>query len=116
MKHVDFVSAWNEGKILIDVDRSKALQISNSKLLPKRYQVAHRFWCWVCILTIPAAIAVGVLFKWWVGLIIIVFVTPTIASATKKSAMQFMIDYAIEKPDFFQFAVTEGVIMIRQNL
>jgi hypothetical protein len=34
MEHSDFVEAWNEGKLEIDVDRSKALQITNSKMLP----------------------------------------------------------------------------------
>lgn len=115
MEHADFVRAWNEGKLLVDVDRSKALQIANSKLLPKRNQIAHILWSWLWIITIPIAITVGVLYKWWVGLIILAFVTPTISSATKKTAMQFMIDHAIENPEFFMFAVTEGVIRIRQK-
>lgn len=113
MEHADFVRAWNEGKLSIDVHRSKALQIANSKLLPKRYRVAHIFWSWVWILTIPVAIALWLHYKWWVGLLILA-ITPVISRATKKSAAQFIIDYALENPEFFHFAATDGVIKIRQ--
>lgn len=115
MKHSEFVQAWRAGKLEVDVDRSKALQVANSRMLPKRYQVAHIFWSWVWILSIPAAIAVMLLYKWWVGLLILIVVTPLISKSTKKSAMQFMIDYSLESTEFYQFALTEGVIRVRQK-
>jgi len=115
MEHSEFVVAWKQNKLEIDVDRSKALQIANSKMLPKRYQVAHIFWSWVWILSIPAAIVVMFLYKWWVGLLILVLVAPLISKSTKKSAMQFMIDYSLESPEFYQFALAEDVIRIRQK-
>ncbi|MGE3153690.1 MAG: hypothetical protein AB7G48_13260 [Nitrospiraceae bacterium] len=91
MEHSEFVRSWNEGKLEVDVDRSKALQIANSKMLPKRYQAAHMFWSWVWILSIPAAFAVMYFYTWWAGLLLLVFLTPALSSSTKKSAMQFMI-------------------------
>lgn len=115
MEHSEFVVAWNQRKLEVDVDRSKALQIANSKMLPKRYRAAHIFWSWVWILSIPAAIAVMFLYKWWVGVLILIVVTPLISKSTKKSAMQFMIDYALENAEFYQFALAEGVIRIRQK-
>lgn len=115
MEHADFINAWNEGKLEIDVDRSKALQIANSKKLPKRYQMAHMFWSWVWILSIPAAFSVMYFYTWWAGLLLLVFLTPVLSSATKKSAMQFMIDHSVENPEFYQFAVSEGVIRVRQK-
>lgn len=113
MEHSEFVRAWNEGKLEIDVDRSKALQVANSKMLPKRYQAAHIFWSWVWILSIPAALVVMYFYKWWAGLLLLVFLTPALSSSTKKSAMQFMIDHSVENPEFYQYAVTEGVIRVR---
>lgn len=113
MEHAEFVKSWNEGNLMVDVNRTKALQIANLNILPKRYQLAHIFWSWIWILTIPVSIIVMFLYKWWVGLLILVFVTPAISSATKKAAMQFMIDYAIENPDFYQRAVSEGLLIIR---
>jgi len=115
LEHSEFILAWKSGKLAVDVDRSKALRIANSKILPKRYQLAHIFWSWIWILSIPAAVAVMYFYTWWVGLLILFVVTPLISSATKKTAMQFMIDHALEDPQFFLFAVSEGVIRLRQK-
>ena len=113
MEHSEFVRSWNEGKLEVDVDRSKALQIANSKMLPKRYQAALIFWSWVWILLIPAAFVVMYFYTWWAGLLLLVFLTPALSSSIRKSAMQFMIDHSIENPEFYQFAVTKGVIRVR---
>lgn len=113
MEHSEFVQSWNAGKLEIDVDRSQALQIVGSKILPKRYQAAHMFWSWVWILSIPAAFAVMYFYTWWAGLLMLVFVTPALSISTKKSAMQFMIDHAIENPEFYTLAVEKGVLRIR---
>lgn len=115
MNHGDFVKAWGDGQLEVDVDRTKALQIVNSKILPMRYQVAHIFWSWVWMLSIPAAIGLAVLYRWWAGVLVLFFVTPSLSRAIKKSAMEFMIDHAIENPDFFKFAIKEDVISIRRK-
>jgi hypothetical protein len=52
-------------------------------------------------------------YKWWAGLLLLVFLTPALSSSTKKSAMQFIIDHSVENPDFYQYAITEGVIRVR---
>jgi len=114
MEHSEFVETWNQGKLEVDVNRSKALQIANSKMLPKRYRAAHIFWSWVWMLSIPAGIAVMFLYKWWVGMILLL-VTPVISKATKKSAMQFMIDYSLESPEFYQYAIAESIIKVKQK-
>jgi hypothetical protein len=115
MEHAEFVQAWNAGKLEVDVDRSKALQVTGSKMLPKRYQAAHMFWSWVWVLSIPAALAVMYFYAWWAGLLVLVIVTPALSSSTKKTAMQFMIDHAIEDPEFYQFAISQGMIFVRQK-
>ena len=58
MEHNEFIQAWNNSELEVDVDRSKALEIANSKMLPKRYQYAHIFWSWVWIISIPTALVV----------------------------------------------------------
>lgn len=80
-----------------------------------RYRAAYIFWSWVWILSIPAAIAVMFLYKWWVGLLILITITPLISKSTKKSAMEFMIDHALENSKFYQFALDEGVIRVREK-
>jgi hypothetical protein len=74
--------------------------------------MAHLFWSWVWILSIPAALVV-MFFIWWAGLLMLVFLTPALSSSTKKSAMQFMIDHALENPELYATAVEKGVIRIR---
>lgn len=113
MEHSEFVQSWNAGKLEVDVDRSKALQIVGSNILPKRYQFAHMFWSWVWILSIPAAFAVMYFYTWWAGLVMLFVLTPILSKSTKKSAMQFMIDHAVENPEFFALAVDKDVIHIR---
>lgn len=115
MEHTEFIQAWRGGKIEIDVDRSKALQIAGSRILPKRYQFAHIFWTWVWILSIPAAIAVMYFYTWWAGLLMLFVWTPILSKSTKKSAMQFMIDHALENPEFYALAVEKDVIRIRSK-
>ena len=113
LEHSEFVQSWSAGKLEIDVDRSKALRIAGSKILPKRYQFAHLFWSWVWILSIPAAFAVMYFYTWWAGLLMLFVLTPILSKSTKKSAMQFMIDHAIENSEFYALAVDQGVIHIR---
>lgn len=112
MDHSEFVQSWKAKTIQIDVNRSKALQIANSGMLPKRYQVAHKFWAWVWMLSIPAGFAVMYFYKWWAGLIMLFLLTPALSSSTKTSAMQFMIDHALENPEFYSFAIENGVILV----
>jgi hypothetical protein len=84
-------------------------------MLPKQYQFAHIFWLWIWILSIPVAILIMIFFKWWVGLLVLIFVTPILSKSTKTSAMQFMIDHSVDSSEFYEFAVKEGVIRIREK-
>jgi len=115
MIHSEFINKYNNGEIKIHVNRSLALRVMNTKLLPKRYQYAHIFWSWVWILSIPAAIVCIIWVKWWVGLLVLVFVTPVISKATKKSACQFMIDHALEDQEFYNYAIEKGIIICEEN-
>jgi hypothetical protein len=115
MDHAEFVELWRAGELNVDVSRSQALAAAGSALLPKRYRVAHLFWSWVWLLTIPGAFAVMFLWKWWAGVLILLFVTPALSRATKRSAMEFMIDHALENPEFYQLAVDQGLIRVRRS-
>jgi hypothetical protein len=112
MEHPEFVRRWKAGELAVDVDRSQALVLMNTKILPGRYRAAHHFWSWIWILSIPAAFAVMYFYRWWAGLLVLVFVTPTISGATKKSTMQFMIDHSLDDATFYEYAVEKGVLRI----
>jgi hypothetical protein len=112
MEHEVFVSEWHAGRLRVDVDRSLALRVVGSDMLPRRYQFAHIFWSWVWILSIPTAFAVMYFLKWWAGLLMLLFLTPLLSKSTKTSAFQFMIDHALESPDFYQWAIENRLIIV----
>ena len=109
MTHKQYIQARKENGVCAGIDASNALRLID--YLPKRYQYAHNFWSWCWMLSIPAAILLGIFVKWWIGLIIIFFVTPAIYGATKKSAAQFVLEYAEENEDFFN-KLTENNLLI----
>lgn len=112
MEHAHFVADWKAGRLQVEVHRSLALQVANSNMLPRRYQLAHIFWSWVWILSIPAALAVMFLYRWWAGLLMLVLLTPLLSSSTKTSAMQFIIDHALENAEFYEWAVENKVLIV----
>lgn len=112
MDHAEFIAVCKNGSRKIYVTRSKALHAVSEGFLPKRYQHAHLFWSWVWFLSYPAGIAIMIFQKWWVGLIFLVFVPGMISAAVKKSAFDFIVEHALENPDFYAFAVANGIITI----
>lgn len=112
MTHEQFVEKWSRGEIEVQVDRSLALQIANSNLVPKRYRYAHIFWSWVWMLSMPGAIAVAIWGTWWVGLLLLFVLSPLLFKATRKAACQFVIDHAKESEDFYDFVREQGVLSI----
>lgn len=112
MEHNEFIRAWKNSEIEVVVDRSKAFQNANSKMLPKRYRYAHILWSWVWIISIPTALAVMFFYDWWAG-ILFLLLTFIPFKSTKKSAMQFIIVHSLENADFYHFSIENGVIRVR---
>lgn len=111
MKHSEFVDARKNGTIKIYIDRSKALQAVTDGLLPKEYQYAHIFWSWVWGLSILVFI-VGAFFTMGISLLGLLFVTPMLSKCIKESAFDFVVEHAVENPEFYAFAVANGIITI----
>lgn len=115
MEHSDFIHAWNAGKLEVAVDRSKALEVANSIILPQWIQADNLFCSWIWILAIPTALVVMFLYKWWAGLLTLVILTPILSRATRKSALQSLVYRALENPEFYQFVVSKDVIRVREK-
>lgn len=113
MTHEEFIRRRREGTISAGIDTSSALRLID--YLPKRYQAAHMFWSWVWILSVPAFICVAIFWKWWVGLLLLFLVTPTIFSATKKSAAKFVLGHAEESRQFFDMLVENNLLVFRDD-
>ena len=116
VQHTDFVDGYRRGTIQIDVDRSKAMRIANAAdELPAEFRSSHRLWSAAWLLAIPVAFAAAFLHSWWAGALILFVVMPALYTATKRSAAQHVIAYAVKSSAFYSYAVENGVIRIRQK-
>jgi hypothetical protein len=115
MDHHEFVQNWKEKKIQVTVNRSAALQIAGSTMFPKQYRFAHHFWSWIWFISIPASFVTMYVYSGWVGLFILVAVGPALSWSVKQSAFTFMIDYALENSEFYNFAIDKDVIRISEH-
>jgi hypothetical protein len=113
MTHEEFIALHGDGKVKAGIDQSTAIRLIDR--LPKRYQAAHAFWSWVWMLSIPGFIAVAVFFKWWVGLLLLFFVTPTISASVKRSAAQFVLEHAEENEEFFTMLVERDLLTFKYS-
>ena len=71
--------------------------------------MAHIFWSWVWFLSYPAGLALMIFQKWWGGLIFLIVVPGTIFAAVKKSALDFVIEHAVEDAAFYNFVIANGI-------
>ena len=113
MTHEDFLTRRNAGTIAAGIDNSVAVGLIDR--LPRRYQAAHHPWSWFWMLSIPGFIAVAIMVKWWVGLLLLVFVTPMISSSVKRSAAQFVLEHATEDREFFELLVSNNLLIFQES-
>ena len=113
MTFEEYLDLRKMGKIRAGIDNSTALSLIDC--LPKRYQFAHYFWSWAWFLSIPGFICVAIFFKWWVGLLLLFFVTPIISKATKKSAAEFVLEYAEQNKEFFEALIKKNILIFRDD-
>jgi hypothetical protein len=113
MTYEEYKHLRQTGQVVAGLDTSAALRLVD--YLPKHYQYAHIFWSWVWLLSVPAFICVSIFFKWWVGLLLLFFVTPIIFRATRKSAAEFVLEHAEEDEQFFNELVRQNVLVFKRT-
>lgn len=112
MEHCAFIEAYKNKTINVSVNRPKALRVLSQGLLSKKYQYVHFFWTSIWVLSYLAGILIMIFLKWWIGLIFLIFIPQILLAATRKSAMGFIIEYALENGEFYQYAIKENIIII----
>ncbi len=76
--------------------------------LPKQYQAAHVFWAWIWLLSIPGCLLLA-LWKWWAALSVLIL-PEMIRKAVNRSAGQFVLEYAEENEEYFNFCRSNDII------
>lgn len=113
MTHTEFMAERQTGEVELSIDNSTAIRLIEH--LPGRYRSAHSFWTWVWILSIPGFICVSIFVKWWIGLLLLFFITPLISSSIKMSAAQFVVKHALENETFFNLLATENMLVFKRK-
>lgn len=107
MTYQEYRTLRTAGQISAGIDNSTALRLIDR--LPRQYQYAHTFWSWVWMLSIPGFIILA-FFTFGIGILGLIFVTPMIFRATKKSAAQFVLQHAEDDEAFFNLLVARNLL------
>ena len=103
---------YRAGKIKASVDRSRAMAVCDkSARLPKQYRAAHSLWKNVSFLLVVGGLIsiIWVPRYWGVGAALLGVV---MAPAVQKSAAGFVLEHALEDPDFYREMVDAGVLQV----
>lgn len=111
MTFVEYKRLHAEGKILVGISHSNAQKVVD--FLPRRYQYATYFWSSIWLLSIPGFVCVSLFYRWWVGLLLLFFVTRTLFRAINKSISQFVIEHAEDDEHFFTFLVERNLLVFK---
>jgi hypothetical protein len=111
MDHEEFVSKFRARKISVSVNRSIALEAVRAGFLGKSYYVSQIFFSWVWILGLVGGVILIFLYKWWVGLLVIV-ISLGLPGAIKDTAAKRIKDKLIESPEFYEFAQRHDLFVI----
>lgn len=112
MTHAEFVESYRTGGVRVHVDRSRAIQLMNTRLPAKRYRAAHLFWTWAWFLSFPVSLVLFIWVKWWAGLVVLI-IGLLLPQAIKTSACQFVLEQALENTEFYDFAVKSQTLVIK---
>ena len=108
----EFVSKYRAGQVQASVNRARAMHVCDrSPRLPARYKAAHNFWKWAGFLLLVGGLISLFWVPWYVGLGAFglgVVMSP----AVQKSAAGFVLEHALEDPDFYREMVDAGVLCI----
>lgn len=108
IKYHDFLRLREQNKVYMSIGMSHALTLI--KYLPRNDQVVLTVWSFLLVSSVPGFLAVSIFVKWWVGLLLLFFVTPAIFKSIKQTAAQFVLYHAESNEDFFQVLADEGIV------
>ncbi len=106
-----FVEGYKIGKFSVAINKNKAGNFVLSNFADKQNKLAHYFWSWLGIL-LMAPIPIALLFFNWIYSPISFILGLTIVSASRKSAMRFVLQNMLDDEDFFEYVLLhQGAII-----
>lgn len=113
MDYREYKRLKSKGLISSGIPPSVAFRLIRS--LPTRYKYTHIFFTWAWMLSIPAAIVLMIHTEWWVGLLVLFFITPAIFSGNKQSAIDSVLEYAEDNKEYYDFLVSKGLLVFKRT-
>ena len=111
MEYEEFLANYNSRQIKVNVNKYDAKRLLSTNILPKRYVVVDIIWSWIWLLALPTGISVMIWGNFWIGAIIC-FLFFFIHEAQRRSAAKYVLEFAQENKDFYNFAIDKNIIHI----
>jgi len=107
----EYVKGYKSGNILIYINENRAGDFVMSEFGDKHNKPAHVFWSWAGII-LTTIIPIVFLFINWKYSVVSFILGLVVASASRKSAVQFCIQNMLESEDFWNYIVLhQGAVM-----
>jgi len=114
MNHKEFVEKYKSGRLNVFVHKTYALRAISEGYLPKKYFWAHTFWSWVWFLSLPTGL-IMLFLNLGIGILILFFISFLGGKAVKRSAIDFVLQHALEDEKFFKFAIENRIIDVKSR-
>lgn len=101
MTHAEFVAAWREGRLRVEVDRKAAARAVSSRLMLPL----------VLLPVMGAGVALALLGRYFIGAAVFIAAL-LLRFAVRRSAAGFVLQRALEDEGFYTEAIASGLIRV----
>lgn len=101
MTHAEFVAAWREGRLRVEVDRKAAARAVSSRLMLPL----------VLLPVMGAGVALALLGRYFIGAAVFIAAL-LLRFAVRRSAAGFVLQRALEDERFYTEAIASGLIRV----
>jgi len=112
MTHSEFNTALAAKRVLALVTDSKfAMKVAGaSSFMPLRYKLFVRGGLLIALACLVGGIYLTFAYKWWIGLLLVFLVTPTLEKFVRHSSAGFVVSGCKRSPELYQVAVDSGLL------
>jgi len=108
---IEFQRLRAEGKVSAGINNTVALRLV--EYLPGVQQVIVSAICLFPVLSFFGFVAVSIIYKWWVGLLLILFGTPLVSRTSKNTAVNIVLNYVVTDETAFNKLVEYDILLFQ---